>query len=628
MVLYYFYNVLIQEKVHLTTEMTELILKSQKLMRSYAERQLKKNFECLNKEQEDFILKSSNSCVSQRDIQRVFTINEWFLKFFLKNKHHGIDNCHLRAILLALGLVYYLRLDTEFRKDYIKNLDYSINSSDELKFSEAFNQELDYFISKLDLPKGTAHTIALKENILAIIVCTLTHTPLIIVGDPGSSKTFSFNQCVLNLNGEEFSSIFYPDSEVFFSLDPHFYQCSYQTTSKEIETVFSRAINRQRSHRQFDLPIYSVVFMDEAGLPEESHESLKVLHAHLDKKEVSFVAITNHALDAAKTNRAVSLYRPKATLSELEILVRGCLQDFFSTKLVDDIVKLCQPYLDCMKEEWFSHLFGLRDFHHFILHLQRKCSKDPSTISVNAVLRAFERNFNGSDKFNQICSSFMSAIYQTDWKLMSVKKGVVDVLRDSMQDQAKQEFETNPVRYKLIIDPSQDNSLHHILFPVKFFENKKVRMFFCSDFPNDGELEAVNTIAAIRHCAGEGHTVIMCQTNDIHASFYDLFNQKFKKIESSNSSSYFCNIAIGAHSQPSRVDPNFQCVIIIRKSDVKDTPGPLLNRFEKYLISHKDILNSSLSKLPPNMIKILDAAQEKVCNMLIYLLACTYNFFQ
>ena len=37
--------------------------------------------------------------------------------------------------------------------------------------------------------------------------------------------------------------------------------------------------------------------------------SLQVLHKFLDNQEVSFVAITNHVLDAAKTNRAVSLFR-------------------------------------------------------------------------------------------------------------------------------------------------------------------------------------------------------------------------------------------------------------------------------------------------------------------------------
>ena len=39
----------------------------------------------------------------------------------------------------------------------------------------------------------------------------------------------------------------------------------------------------------------------------------QVLHYHLDQQEVAFVAITNHILDAAKTNRAVSLFRPTAS---------------------------------------------------------------------------------------------------------------------------------------------------------------------------------------------------------------------------------------------------------------------------------------------------------------------------
>ena len=42
---------------------------------------------------------------------------------------------------------------------------------------------------------------------------------------------------------------------MFKSLDPHYYQCSRRTTSIEIETVFQRAINRQRSHNSFSLPI-------------------------------------------------------------------------------------------------------------------------------------------------------------------------------------------------------------------------------------------------------------------------------------------------------------------------------------------------------------------------------------
>ena len=37
----------------------------------------------------------------------------------------------------------------------------------------------------------------------------------------------------------------------------------------------------------------------------------QVLHKYLDA-EVAFIGITNHILDAAKTNRAVTLCRPRA----------------------------------------------------------------------------------------------------------------------------------------------------------------------------------------------------------------------------------------------------------------------------------------------------------------------------
>ena len=34
----------------------------------------------------------------------------------------------------------------------------------------------------------------------------------------------------------------------------------------------------------------------------------------------------------------------------------------------------------------------------------------------------------------------------------------------------------------------------------------------------------IDTIAGIRHSAIQGHSIVMLQTDDIHESFYDLFN--------------------------------------------------------------------------------------------------------
>ena len=124
----------------------------------------------------------------------------------------------------------------------------------------------------------------------------------------------------------------------------------------------------------------------------------------------------------------------------------------------------------------------------------------------------------------------------------------------------------------------------------------------------------IDTIAAIRHSALEGHTVVMSETDSVHESFYDLFNQRFRCIEDPKTEPrYFTNIAIGAHSRPCRVNPNFQCVVIVKESEVKQTPAPFLNRFEKYRITHSTLLTTVLAPLPPLLKKLVMAAKEKVC---------------
>ena len=598
--------------------LTNLIVKSQNLMRMYAYQQLVNRKSSAASMQAAKI--SSRSCVSQRDIQRVFTLYRWFSANYTKFKPHGNrTDYHRRAVLVALGIVYYMRLNAKYREQYQLELDKSKGLPNEVSFSQALKDELNWYISQVELPKGIARTQALKENLFATIVCTVTHTPLIIVGAPGSSKTLSFNQAIANLKGPESKKEHFRNTDIFCSLDPHYYQCSRRTTSNEIQTVFSRAINRQRSHNKFKLPIYCVVFMDEAGLPEESHESLKVLHYHLDKQEVSFVAITNHVLDAAKTNRAISLFRPEASNEDLETLAKGCLcsnPDDPPPQLkkdLDMVVKFCNPYCQLMeKSETFAKFFGLRDFIHFVNYLRRKHDQD-QVLTPQIVVQALERNFNGSEEFDAICKKFLQAIECTPDQVQA--RTILEILRDSLQDrpQAMQDLTENEVRYKVIIDPSEDDSLVRLLFSFEVLQRENTRMYVCSDFPGDGQMQKINTIAAIRHSAIEGHTVVMSQTDDIHESFYDLFNQRFRRIDDPEQGPrYYTTIAIGAHLKPSRVHPNFQCVVVMKKSEVKDTPAPFLNRFEKYLISHRSLLDTAFSHMPTCMAIVIKTAMAKV----------------
>ena len=522
--------------------LTELIVESQEVMRHYAAKQLRAHHfsteECKV---------ASHSCVSQRDIQRVFTLHEWLMKGYEKYKPYYGDRTdyHRRALLVALGVVYYMRLNTMFREAYRDLMDKQSRHPNEAIFSKAFSDELEWYIDQVDLPQYIAKTQALKENIFATIICTVTRIPLIIVGAPGSSKTLSINITVQNLKVQESKTSLFRCTDRYPSLDPHYYQCSRRTTSNEIQMVYSRAINCQKSHVKNSLPINCVVFMDEAGFPEQGHESLKVLHYYLDNPEVSFVAITNHVLDAAKTNRAISLFRPESSGDDLETLAKGCLcstPDNPPPELKNDlhtISVLCRPYLSLMMETAkFKQFFGLRDFIHFVNYLRRRRQ---NTLSAQVVLQALERNFNGSDEFEAICKLFLSTVscvpcmcdfillpltffppplptsifnsFPTLNILLSlstslqlgvrldniVQRHILDILRDSLADRPNKANRTeNEVRYKLIVDPSEDDSLVRLLFTFGVLDRQSTRVFVCSDFPGDTHLQKVLSLQLMK----------------------------------------------------------------------------------------------------------------------------------
>ena len=388
---------------------SDIISSSQTRMREYAEESLATSLQYYGAHESTSLAdikklakKCAKSSVSQRDIQRVFTFYLWFKKGFEADcrKKSAPFDVHECAMTLSLGLVYYMRLSLKYRKRYEAFL-----KENDVQFGDIYNGELQWLIDSVQstLPKGIAKTTALKENLFAVIACTATRTPLIIVGDPGSSKTLSFHIAVSAVQGKESKNEVFRDTKVYQMLHPHFYQCSRRTTSVEIKKVFERAIERQRSLARIPLPEHSVVFMDEAGLPEQQMESLKVLHYYLDVQEVSFVAISNHILDAAKTNRAISLFRPKIHEYDLQVLAEECIR-YKKVRLTEEhtkkIKQLCCGFQRLMKQ--FHTLYGLRDFMHFVKHLKSLDAPD--------ILQSFERNFNGSRNFSQVCKIFFQEV--------------------------------------------------------------------------------------------------------------------------------------------------------------------------------------------------------------------------
>ena len=73
------------------------------------------------------------------------------------------------------------------------------------------------------------------------------------------------------------------------------------------------------------------------------------------------------------------------------------------------------------------------------------------------------------------------------------RRDAVQVLKDSLKDTPTTEDE---VRYKIIIHSSEDDSLVRVLFQHKVLKRQNTRIYMCSDFPGDTELQKVIKVNA------------------------------------------------------------------------------------------------------------------------------------
>ena len=102
-------------------------------------------------------------------------------------------------------------------------------------------------------------------------------------------------------------------------------------------------------------------------------------------------------------------------------------------------------------------------------------------------------------------------------------------------------------------------------------------------------------------------TVVLLYCEDIEESFYDLFNQNFSVIDQSEGMTklVYANITVGAQMKMCFVHHEFQCVVVVKKTNIEKTPAAYLNRFEKYCFTHKSILNEMISSLPKSFGNII-----------------------
>ena len=73
-------------------------------------------------------------------------------------------------------------------------------------------------------------------------------------------------------------------------------------------------------------------------------------------------------------------------------------------------------------------------------------------------------------------------------------RSILKILEDSLADHSSITRDDvhnsiqSEIRYKLIIDPSEDDSLIRLLFTYGVLQRESTRLYVCSDFPGDDQL--------------------------------------------------------------------------------------------------------------------------------------------
>lgn len=227
----------------------------------------------------------------------------------------------------------------------------------------------------MELDKGIAKNMALRENIFALLPCILNRIPIFICGKPGCSKSLAISLIFSNLKGVKSHDPYFKTLKNLVMVS---FQGSASCTSDGVQKVYERARNYITSENTNILPVF--VF-DEIGLAELSrHNPLKVLHSLLEveNRDIGFIGISNWRLDASKMNRALYLARPDPDFNDLQLTAKQIFDSICNNqKLHIPLIEALTSAYNALRKDFkerlplYSDFYGLRDFYHLIKYTSR-----------------------------------------------------------------------------------------------------------------------------------------------------------------------------------------------------------------------------------------------------------------
>eukprot|EP00971_Amphidinium_carterae_P006908 136369-Amphidinium_carterae.1 len=246
--------------------------------------------------------------------------------------------------------------------------------------------------------------------------------PTCYLGPPGRSKTLAVEVLRLNLQGSKSPK---PFCRYFCAVDLIVYQCSEDSTGREIDCVLKRAADREKSYVSDGSTTRCVVFLDEGGLPQQRRMALKVLHDHLDEGNNPIIVASNSPLDAANQGRMLTVARQAQTTEQYEIMAHGLLapSEAASAKplgpmrcFVVGVARAFEEVCNKVNTDQQQPITN-RDFVFLLRHLRAEASEANQLLpGAASLLRGLENNFlKPGVELQEVAQVFFKAV-QTEFE--------------------------------------------------------------------------------------------------------------------------------------------------------------------------------------------------------------------
>ena len=336
------------------------------------------------------------SSVSLRDFQRFRRAYQFFNKYYkykkeyLKSKQGAQDNLEeisnkaeiklkIQSLVLSLFITYFIRISKfGYHGQYFQKINlFLINLEKELmindwieedkkqyfnRFKTIFMKEEDFLLKEMEVDqiKGIGLNGSLKRNIFLMFFSIYSQIPLIVVGNPGCSKSLSIQLIFRIIRGEFSNSDFL---KKFPAINITVFQGSENDTPELIESIFNVAEKKAVSNDKENKEISLLVF-DELGLSGRSPKNcLQVLHSKLEmsvnqdgKNCISFIGISNWKLDSSKMNRAIFLTIPETKLDDIYYIMEAIANSYN-----EKIFKKYETYYDLLATIFYKYKEGLKN---------------------------------------------------------------------------------------------------------------------------------------------------------------------------------------------------------------------------------------------------------------------------